>query len=242
VKEKSVHRILLGFTVGLLVLAVPSAVHAQRGGSGRGGSGGRSTPGMSGGRAAPSFSVGRGGSAYVRPGSVGPNYSRSYYSNPGYYARPVYSSRYYGGVGIYLGDPYRYGSSYGYGYGYPNIYSPAVGPSDFAPSYPRPSDPPPPPDGPSVLEPARLGNIANIRVILPSADAKLLVDGTPTTSTGATRVLETPELKPGASYHYDLTATWEEGARTITEKRRIEVAPGAVTTVDFTRPAPRPQP
>jgi uncharacterized protein (TIGR03000 family) len=155
-----------------------------------------------------------------------------------YYSRPYYSGRYYGGagVGIYLGGSSYYAPSYSY----PDIYyPPAIGQSYIAPSYPRPMDVPPP-DDPNVPEPARLGNIANIRVILPTADAKLLVDGNATTSTGTTRILETPELKPGETYHYDMTATWEEGARTITEKRRVEVAPGITTTVDFTRPQRQP--
>jgi uncharacterized protein (TIGR03000 family) len=229
-KETSVHRILLGLTVGLLVLAIPSAAQAQRGGGGRGGSGGgHAAPagrGGSGGHVAPGVSGGRGGSTY----------NRGYY-NPGYYGRPYFYGGYYGGVGIYLGDPYSYGSGY---YGYPDSYLPPAGPADYPPSYLRPM--PPPADSPNGPEPARLATIANIRVILPNAEAKLLVDGNATTSTGATRLLETPELKPGATYHYELTVTWDEGARTITEKRRIDVTPGAVTTADFTRPAQRPQP
>ena len=144
--ETSVHRILLGLTVGLLVVAVPGAAQAERGGGGRGGSGGHAAPagrGGSGGRVAPGISGGRGGSTYNRPGSVGPGYSRGYY-NPGYYGRSYYFGGYYGGVGIYLGDPYYYGSGY---YGSPDIYTPPVGPADYPPSYQRPM--PPPADDPS---------------------------------------------------------------------------------------------
>ena len=82
-----------------------------------------------------------------------------------------------------------------------------------------------------------MGNTANIRVILPDPNAKLLVDDGPTTSTGGVRVLGTPELTPGQTFHYTLTATWQEGARTISEKRVIDVRAGATTTADFTRPA-----
>lgn len=207
-------RLLVGLTVFLLALVVPMAAQAQRGGGGRGGYGGD-----------------RGG--YGGYGGFG-------------YGRGFYGYGYgYGFGGLYLGYPYGgYDDSYPF---YMPAYAPpqssslylngsspyAVGPSDSRPPYQGASAPS---NAVLPLPPAPVGNTANIRVILPDPNAKVLVDGTPTVSTGPIRTLATPELTPGQTFHYDLTITVDDGTRTINEKRRIEVTAGHTTVVDFTRP------
>lgn len=236
-------RILLGLAVCLAVVLVPSAVQAQRGGGGGRGGGGRGGSSYGGGRGGSNY----GGSGYGHEGSgygrgypgYGGGYGRGYYNDRGFYRNAYYGRGYFGPyfgyADIYLGYGYPYGS--GYGAGYPDLSlsapSPYAVPVSPPPAYPSP-------DGPAVLAPTPSGNTANIRVILPNENARLLVDGAPTTSTGETRLLASPELKPGGTYHYELTATWQEGTRTITEKRIIQVSPGNVSLADFTRPAPRP--
>src|SRR5205823_6216776 len=127
---------------------------------------------------------------------------------------------------------------------YPGAYSSAyvVGPSTYAlPSYSlAPSYAYATPEASLPAMPAPVGNTANIRVLLPAPNAQLLIDGAPTTSMGEMRLLGTTDLKPGEVFHYDLTAAWAEGARQVTETRRIDVMAGRTTMVDFTRPAPRP--
>jgi uncharacterized protein (TIGR03000 family) len=213
-KETSVQRLLVGLTVFLLALVVPTAAQAQRGGGSRGGGGGY------------------GGD---RGGYGGYGYGRGFYGY-GYG---------YGFGGLYLGYPYG-----GYDDSYP-LYAPsyaapqssslylngsspnALGPSEGRPAYNGASD-----QSNAVLPPAPapVGNTANIRVILPDPNAKMLVDDTPTVSTGSIRTLATPELTPGQTFHYNLTIIVDDGIRTISEKRRIEVTAGNTTVVDFTRP------
>jgi uncharacterized protein (TIGR03000 family) len=222
-----VQRLLVGLTVLLLALAVPTAAQAQRGGGGGGGRGG----GGGGGRGGFGGGYGRGGYGYG-------GYGRGGYGYGGF-------GGFYGG--LYLGYPYFGG---GYDDGYPYYASPpssstylngsspyALGPSEGRPAYYGPSD-----QSNSALPPAPVGNTANIRVILPDPNAKVLVDDTPTVSTGPIRTLATPELTPGQTFHYNLTITVDDGTRTISEKRRIDVTAGNTTVVDFTRPPVKAKP
>lgn len=228
-------RILLGLVMGLCVLTVPNTVEAGgRGGGGGGGGGGGRGGGFGGGGGRGDFGRGDFGRGY------GYGYGRGFY---GGYGLGFYGG-YGGGYGYGYGDPYYYGDPYLYGGGYGSgggaaapYYPPQV---YYPPADPGPASNPTVPQG--VPQPAPIGNVANIRLTMPTPDTELFVDGTVTKSTGVNRLLETPELKPGATYTYSLTATWKDGARTISETRKVDVAPGAITTVDFTRPAPRPQP
>jgi uncharacterized protein (TIGR03000 family) len=66
------------------------------------------------------------------------------------------------------------------------------------------------------------------------AEATLLVDGEPTTQTGAERLFVTPPLKPGVRYHYVLSATWPAaGAGTVTRTRKAYVEAGKTTEMDL---------
>ncbi|HYT90370.1 MAG TPA: TIGR03000 domain-containing protein, partial [Gemmataceae bacterium] len=75
---------------------------------------------------------------------------------------------------------------------------------------------------------------ATILVTLP-AEAKLLVDGTATTSTSSQRRLVSPALQPGRDYHYTLTAEISrEGQAPIRLTQRVTVRAGEETRVPFT--------
>ena len=216
-KETSVQRCLMGLIVCLSALAFPLAVQAapwrwrrwrrrswrrwrrrswhwrwrhRRGGVG-GGYGG----------------IGRGG--YGGYGGFGGGYG-------GYGGYGGFGGLGYGGFGggLYLGvsltaaaTAIRTTHAYASPVSSPYVPSYYGGPGDLSTFNPQPPRQLPPP------VPAPVGNTANIRVIYADPNAKLLVDDGPTTSTGGVRVLGTPELTPGQTFHYTLTATWQEGAQ-----------------------------
>jgi uncharacterized protein (TIGR03000 family) len=75
---------------------------------------------------------------------------------------------------------------------------------------------------------------ATILVTLP-AEAKLTVDGAPTTSTSSERRLVSPTLQPGREYYYTLTAEISrDGQAPIRQTQRITVRAGEETRVPFT--------
>ncbi len=73
---------------------------------------------------------------------------------------------------------------------------------------------------------------ATILVTLPP-DAKLTIDGSPTTSTSSVRTLVSPPLERGSSYIYTLRAELNGQ----TQSQEIRVRPGEVTQAQFTFPA-----
>ena len=68
------------------------------------------------------------------------------------------------------------------------------------------------------------------------ADAKLTIDGEPTVSTSESRVLETPSLTPGKTFHYVLKATAVRGGKTQTVTERVAVRAGEDTWVKIEVP------
>jgi uncharacterized protein (TIGR03000 family) len=77
-------------------------------------------------------------------------------------------------------------------------------------------------------------NAARLRVVVP-ADAKVWFDGNPTKMTGAVRQFESPALKPGRQYTYDVKAQWRNrDDKEVTRTRRVDVGANADVTVDFT--------
>jgi uncharacterized protein (TIGR03000 family) len=74
-------------------------------------------------------------------------------------------------------------------------------------------------------------------VTLP-ADARLTIDGEPTTATGERRVFETPALSPGWSYHYLLVAEVALDGKPLKMQKRVEVTAGKEVAVTLAPPAP----
>jgi uncharacterized protein (TIGR03000 family) len=65
------------------------------------------------------------------------------------------------------------------------------------------------------------------------AQARLLVDDQPTSSTSTLRQLQTPPLTYGSTYTYVLRAEIDRNGQTLTQTQRVVVRPGAQTRVSF---------
>ena len=76
---------------------------------------------------------------------------------------------------------------------------------------------------------------AHVEVVLPSADAQVWFQGKKTKRSGKVREFESPPLTPGASYAYQVRATWMDGDEPVTQTRTIPVRAGERVRVDFTR-------
>ena len=83
---------------------------------------------------------------------------------------------------------------------------------------------------------------AHIRVRLP-ANAEVTINGKKTTSTGAVREYETPELDPERVYTYLVKAKWVEDGINVEKSLRVRALSGNRVTINFVPPAQeRPQP
>ncbi len=78
---------------------------------------------------------------------------------------------------------------------------------------------------------------ATIVVDLP-ADAKLLIENEATTSTGASRVFQSPTLNPGKEYQYTLTAEVIRSGKPVKAEQVVTIKAGQVIPVTLTLPAP----
>lgn len=202
--------------IGLLIAGISPAWAHGGGGGGHGGGGG-----------------GHGGGGYGHGG----------YGHGGY----GYGGYGYGGFGFGYGGYAFFGGGYGpwwYSY-YPwYAYYPAYGyaaaPSfyaDYSSFYPSTAV------TPTVTSPpAGNPNIARVGVLLPDPNAQMLVNGKPTTTTGTARLFETPELQPGQTYSYQISASWTDNGKPVKLDQKIKVTAGKLTVVDFNRAAaPAPQ-
>jgi uncharacterized protein (TIGR03000 family) len=90
----------------------------------------------------------------------------------------------------------------------------------------------PKPGGGSAMLPAP----ATIVVDLP-AEARLSIDGDPTTSTGGQRVFVSPELNPGRDYHYTLKAEIVRDGKPVAVAQEVAVRAGEETQVTLTLPS-----
>jgi uncharacterized protein (TIGR03000 family) len=70
-------------------------------------------------------------------------------------------------------------------------------------------------------------------VVSGAADATVTVGGYVATSQGETRVLVTPALEAGQSYHYDLKAEVVRDGQRVTLTQAITVRPGEKTEVSL---------
>jgi uncharacterized protein (TIGR03000 family) len=74
---------------------------------------------------------------------------------------------------------------------------------------------------------------ARLRVFLP-AEAKLSIEGSETTSTGAERLFESPPLLPGKTYLYTLKAEYlVKGGAYVTRMVLVKVTPGQEVQADL---------
>jgi len=185
---------------------------------------------------------GYGHSFYPRYGGYGGyGYSRAFYPRYGYGGLGVlsypslygYASGYGGYASGYGGYPYAGYSSYGTTY-YPDAttyYPSTIDNTLYLDS------------GVAVAPPANVqqsmyyapeaDNKARIRVHMPTADAKLWVDGQPTTTTGEDREFASPALTPGRTYSYQLKARWTENGKEVERTSTVQIRPNETSSVSF---------
>jgi uncharacterized protein (TIGR03000 family) len=110
-------------------------------------------------------------------------------------------------------------------YGAPPVYSAPIAPAPKTiETVPAPKSMPAPPKATSLP--------ATITVNVP-ADAKILIDGAPTTSTSAVRHFTTPTLEGGAVYYYTITAEVVRSGKTFTAVEKVAVEAGANPTISL---------
>jgi uncharacterized protein (TIGR03000 family) len=223
-----------GFLVltGALVLVTPDIGLAQRGG-GHGG-GGHFAGGDFGGYGSGHYAGHYGGAHYgYGGGHYGAyRYGYPYYRHGYHHYRPSYGYYgYYPYYGLY-GNYYPYYGPYGsYGdyYGsYPDLSASPT--SDVAPDYGNDNLLYPP-----VSTTAPANTSAHVTVTVPE-DALLSFDGKATTSTGPVRQFDSPPLKPGSRYTYEIRARWNEDGHDVTQTQKVTVTAGAHVNVDFPVP------
>jgi uncharacterized protein (TIGR03000 family) len=74
------------------------------------------------------------------------------------------------------------------------------------------------------------GALVRIRV---APSARMWVDGTATSQTGAIRTFTTPALNPGKTYSYTVRACWLDDGRPVVRTRVIKVIPGQIAELDL---------
>jgi uncharacterized protein (TIGR03000 family) len=73
---------------------------------------------------------------------------------------------------------------------------------------------------------------ARVRIDVP-ADAKVFIDGQLMQSTATPRVFQTPDLKPGQLYFYDLRAEVVREGQVVSETQRVILRPGGEAVASF---------
>ncbi len=182
----------------------------------------------------------------VNPGNR-PGYRPDAQHMPGWDWKYLYPQVYYSTHGYWPYTPYRpvvpyYVPSYlPYGGTVLPAFQPQVinyGTVPAAAPVPAPQDPALAP-APFPINPYRepTANTAVIVVRLPDGAATVSFDGQLIAGQGNNRRYGTPWLKAGQTYSYTVTAAG--AAQGQAETRTIDVTPGRITLVDFTRPATR---
>ncbi len=80
---------------------------------------------------------------------------------------------------------------------------------------------------------------AELRVVVPTPDALLRIDGRPTYQTGQVRIFYTPPLEYGKTYTYvmEVTVKGEGKAEDIVLEKKVDVTAGEPVEVIFELPA-----
>jgi uncharacterized protein (TIGR03000 family) len=178
----------------------------------------------------------------VSPVQAASRPARGGYQHRGYYPHHnFYPHRHYWGFVIpYYVPYYNYVPYYVYNYVpyYVNNYVPYYVPYYYAVPYYVPSVSwssaytPSSADSTTDADVAPGSAPAHITVKVP-ANAEVWFDGEKTTSTGTVREFNTPPLKPGVQFTYDIQARWEDNGRPVTQSQRVTVSAGSDITVTF---------
>lgn len=208
----------------LALLVLPDVASAQR-------RGGRSTwggGGWDGGGGYGGWNRGYGGFGYGGYGYGYPGYYGGYYGNRYGYGYP--SSRYYGAYdyGYQPYSTYDYGYQPTYDYGSQQPYSTyeenRTPDADYTYSEQGSRD---------GYNTGRSNDVASLRVILPTADAKVWVEGQETRQRGTDRVFTSPPLEKGKSYHYTIKARWNQDGRQVEREKTVPVQAGRQAVANF---------
>jgi uncharacterized protein (TIGR03000 family) len=166
--------------------------------------------------------------------SLGPNAWAQYGGRHGYHGHGYHGHHHHGhdhhhgggGFGFYF-NPYYFGG-YGYGphggYRHGGYYDGGFFGNDYRLNEPR---------SVTVLLPT---NIVNLEVRLPDAESECWFGGVKQRGQGTVRRFQTPELEPGISYTYTVSAAWHKNGHFVTEERRVSVQANSFVVVDFTKP------
>ncbi len=77
---------------------------------------------------------------------------------------------------------------------------------------------------------------AQLRILLPSTDTQVEIQGVPQKPTKTpvdVRTFESPELEPGKSYVYDVKVTWTKDGKQLTRERSVKVSAGRMTDLNM---------
>jgi uncharacterized protein (TIGR03000 family) len=86
----------------------------------------------------------------------------------------------------------------------------------------------------STYSPPEVGtNEANIRVIVPSGNARVFFDDSKTEQTGMERLFASPPLEPNKEYTYTVRAEWTENGKEMNKAQDVKVKAGRTSMVDF---------
>jgi uncharacterized protein (TIGR03000 family) len=77
-----------------------------------------------------------------------------------------------------------------------------------------------------------VNNTVTLNLTVP-ADAKIWIEGTPTSLQGTRRQFVSPPIQPGDDYTYDFQVSWNQDGREVTNKRQITVHAGDVVNLTF---------
>jgi uncharacterized protein (TIGR03000 family) len=77
---------------------------------------------------------------------------------------------------------------------------------------------------------------AVIQLSIPDRFGDVWFDGIKTSSIGTTRYYVTPDLPGDKALTYAVTARFSRDGESVSEERKVRVAPGQTVTVDFTKP------
>lgn len=92
--------------------------------------------------------------------------------------------------------------------------------------------PPPTPKKKAEDKMSSISTRARVVVDLPE-DARLFIDGQLMKTPSAQRTFQTPDLKDGQAYFYDLKVELDRDGQTVTQSRRVVLRPGAVVNASF---------
>jgi uncharacterized protein (TIGR03000 family) len=158
------------------------------------------------------------------------------YSGYGWYAPSGYSGGWYSGTPYYGG--WTYGSYRPYwGYSYNPIYYSS--PSYYAsPGYANYRNDANASSYQSFYQSPNPGtNQASVRVIVPTADAVVRLQGQVMPQTGLERVITSPPLEPGWDYAYKVRASWTQDGRAVEREKTVTFRAGQQVVADFTSEA-----